>query len=399
MRFRVLAGALAAALPLLIILGDPEALHQTAPTAPPSIAVAGRPEPVFDWAREACEPHDFADAPARAFRAPDGTIRLFASHYVARAMTGPDGDSLRHGCAVAFRGEGSGAPRDYSDLSWLMSPYVLPDGRVFALVHNEFQGHRHPGRCAADAYRPCWENAVTWAISTDGGRTFHAPPAERRVIAALPWRYDGDRDRPGGYFNPSNIVAHEGAWYALVWARPYRDQAGGVCVLRTTRLDDPSAWRAWDGKSFEARFVDPYRSEVEDPKRHLCAPVGTGVFRDAPSSLVRHPESGLFLALQAVNMPDPEGGPPLAGVWVSASPDLLAWSEPRLVWRVSVWRPAECRMGWSVSYPSLIDFGSPTPNFETVSDHPWLYFTRYRLDEDCRIGQDRSLWRVPVTIE
>jgi hypothetical protein len=50
-----------------------------------------------------------------------------------------------------------------------------------------------------------------------------------------------------------------------------------------------------------------------------------------------------------------------------------------------------------VAYPALVDFASPTANFETVSDTSWLYFTRYRLDA-CAIGKDRSLWRVRVRI-
>jgi hypothetical protein len=368
--------------------------------AAPSVALVGEPQPVFEWSRDACEPNDFVDAPARAFRTADG-VRLFASHFAARAMSGPDGDHLAHDCTVAFRGAQSGDPAQFSDFAWLMSPYALGDGKVFALVHNEFQGHRYDGLCAADEYHPCWENTVTWAMSVDDGRSFQAPPVERRLIAGLPWRYDRNRDRPGGYFNPSNIVAMDGAWYALAWARPYRDQQGGVCVLRSTRLDDPTAWRAWDGSGYTISFVDPNRRTVDDPDRHVCAPVGVDVFRSAPSSLVRDEASGLFLALQASNMPEPGGGS-TPGIWVSASRDLIDWSPLALAWGVPVWGPQNCdarnpTVAWSVAYPSLIDFDSPTPNFETVSGTAWLYFTRYRL-EACAIGKDRSLWRVRVQI-
>ena len=383
---------------LAALIGAATALAAaSAAPAPPPIIVIGAPEPVFDWSHHACEPNDFADSPARAFRTGEG-LRLFASHFAARPMSGRDGDHLIHRCAVAFQGEKSADPAEYSDLSWLVSPYALGGGRVFAVVHNEFQGHRHPGTCAAGQYRPCWENSITWAMSEDDGASFEAPPADRRMIAAPPWRYDGGRDRPGGYFNPSNIVAFDGGWYALAWARPYRAQKGGACVLRTTRLDDPAAWRAWDGKGFNARFADPYRERVDDPAAHVCTPVGTNAFRDAPSSLVRDEASGLFLALQAVNMPDPNGGPAVAGVWLSASRDLIAWSAPRLVWQVAVWEPRDCGgADWSIAYPSLIDFDSETLNLETVEGEAWLYFTRYGLT-DCRIGKDRSLWRVRVSV-
>ncbi len=388
------------ALMLVVLSGAAARPRYAAELGGPSIRVTGAPEPVFDWARDACEEADFPDAPARAFRTADGGVRLFASHYRARAMAGPDGDHLGHDCAVAFQGEGSGDPARHSDLAWLISPYALGDGRVFALVHNEFQGHRHPHVCAAGEYHACWENSITWAMSEDDGRSFQAPAPERRLIAGLPWAYDRRRDRPGGYFNPSNIVAHDGAWYALVWARPYRDQAGGACLLRTTRLDDPAAWRAWDGTGFTVAFADPARDDIADPARHLCAPVGVGSFGSAPSSLVRDAASGMFLALQAGNMPH-DGGT-LPGVWLAASRDLVDWSAPRLVWQIPVWRPRGCDperdpAPWSLAYPALIDFASPTANFETVSDAAWLYFTRYRLS-GCEITHDRSLWRVRVGI-
>src|SRR3546814_7555291 len=96
-----------------------------------------------------------------------------------------------------------------------------------------------------------------------------APP-DRRLIAALPWRYDRDRKRPGGYFNPSNILKVDDAYYALAWARPYRGQKGGACVLRTTRLDDPSAWRAWDGHG--------YRSEEQTSELQSLMRISSAVF-------------------------------------------------------------------------------------------------------------------------
>ncbi len=384
-------------LPLVLLLGvTGAAAAQTAP----EIRLDGAPESVFEWREDACEPNDFVDAPARAFRTADG-VRLFASHFVTRGMSGPDGDHLTHDCAVVFRGGKSPEPADYSDFSWLISPYALGDGKVFALVHNEYQGHRRPERCHAGEYHACWENSVTWAMSEDDGRSFQVAPADRRVIAAPPWRYDSGRQRPGGYFNPTNILKVDDAYYALVWARAYRDQPQGACVLRTPRLDDPEAWRAWGGDGYDVTFADPYSQDIAGPSRHVCAPVGVGVFRSAPSSLVRDSASGLFLALQAINKPIGDGRT-APGIWVTASPDLIHWSPLRLVWSVPVWGPRGCNAArpftdWSVAYPALIDFSSPSVNFETVSDAAWLYFTRYRLD-DCAIGKDRSLWRVRVRI-
>lgn len=300
-------------LPLALLLTlTGAAAAQTAP----EISLAGAPESVFEWRSDACEPNDFVDAPARAFRTKDG-VRLFASHFVTRGMSGPDGDHLTHDCAVVFRAAQNPDPAAYSDFAWLISPYALGDGKVFALVHNEYQGHRRPERCPAGDYHACWENSVTWAMSDDDGRSFQEAPPGRRMIAAPPWRYDRDRNRPGGYFNPTNILKVDDAYYALVWARAYRDQPQGACVLRTTRLDDPAAWRAWDGHDYTIAFADPNRETIADPSRHVCAPVGVDVFRSAPSSIVRDSASGLFLALQAINNPV-GGGQTVPGIWVTA---------------------------------------------------------------------------------
>src|SRR3546814_15122991 len=110
----------------------------------------------------------------------------------------------------------------------------------------------------------------------DGG-SFREAPADRRVIAAPPWRYDRGRRRPGGYFNPTNILKVDGAYYALVWARAYRDQPQGACVLRTPRLDDPKAWRAWDGRCSGVPFVHPYAQAIPAPSPHGCLPVGLAI--------------------------------------------------------------------------------------------------------------------------
>src|SRR5439155_6631067 len=115
-----------------------------------------------------------------------------------------------------------------------------------------------------------------FAVSRDGGVSFQAPPRPGHLVMALPWRYPGETGSRAGYFNPSNIVAHDGAWYALVYAAAFRDQRQGLCLIRTEHLEDPRAWRGWDGQGFTVRFADPYRETIDAPHAHVCAPVSPG---------------------------------------------------------------------------------------------------------------------------
>jgi len=360
-----------------------------------TVTIAGEPEVVFRWQTDRCAPDDFADSPARAFRTADGEVRLIASHMDARAMAGPDLDRLRHDCRVIFRGGRRDDPGAYDDRAWILSPYTLDGTTVYALVHNEFHGNLRPALCPSREYRRCWMNALTFAVSRDGGASFEAPPPPGRLVMALPWRYEGERGRIG-YFNPSNIVAHDGHYYALVLTFRFRDQEPGVCLIRSDRLDDARAWRGWDGRGFTVRFADPYRETIDDPRAHVCAPVGRGRLSESVS-LVRHAQSGAWIALMATTRPGPDGQP-VRGIHASVSRDLIQWSETVVVMRSAIFQVFACGTdSFSVAYPALIDPASPSRNFETFGATGWLYMTRLNI-RDCRIGADRDLIRFPVHV-
>ena len=202
--------------------------------APPTVTItlAGEAEVVFDWSRQACETWDIPDAPARAFRDAAGAVRLIATHFVNRAAVGPDLDSLAHDCAPIFAGGQQDAPQAFDDRAWL-SGFFTEDGQtVYALVHNEFQGHHRPALCPSKTYIRCWRNAVTFALSNDGGRSFRQPDPPAHLIATPPYRYEGDVGRHVGYFSPTNIIRHDGAYFALFSAAAYGDQEWGACLMR-----------------------------------------------------------------------------------------------------------------------------------------------------------------------
>lgn len=362
--------------------------------APPKVTImlAGEAEVVFDWSRQACETWDIPDAPARAFRDATGAVHLIATHFINRAAVGPDLDSLRHDCAPIFAGGEQDAPQAFDDRAWL-SGFFTEDGQtIYALVHNEFQGHRRPALCPSKTYIRCWRNAVTLALSQDGGRSFRQPAPPAHLVATPPYPYDGDLGRHVGYFAPTNIIRRDGDYFALFSAAAYRDQDWGACLMRTERLDDPASWRAWDGKAFAVRFANPYAGEIADPSRHVCRPVGKGRLMDPLGGLLRHAPSGAYIVVMAGIR---QGR---SGIYAAASWDLIEWSKPSLVWQVPIRGPGDQCPQATYDYPSLIDPLSADRNFATAGAQAELYITAQNL-HDCRVGPDRDLLRRRVRIE
>jgi hypothetical protein len=337
--------------------------------------VIGPPQVVFDT-REACEQIDVPDAPARAFRDDRGIVHLVASHYVARAMMGPSLDQLKHDCRVIYRSPQDPDPSHFQDNNWLYSFYT-PDGlRIAALVHSEYDADTIPGMCATPKdTNNCWWNTVTFAESLDGGYSFRVPAPPQNLVAAYPYRYIvGNRASMYGYFGPTNIIKVGGFYYALINNWPYKEQREGACLVRTSDVFAPQSWRAWDGRDFRIRFADPYRETLATPQEHVCQPV----FAGAADSLLQHQRSGNFIVTQFVN-DERFNGPP--GFYIQASHDLMHWSKPSLLIKLSDLLAADGRGNWTYSYVSLLDPASADRNFSTVSDTPYVYYVRSDADQ------------------
>jgi hypothetical protein len=150
-------------------------------------------------------------------------VQLIASHYTNRRMSGPDLDHLTRDCGVLIPSHYNPDPARFDDREWIRSTYTLDGTTVFALVHDEYQGHTRPGRCPSGEYFACWYNAVTLAASTDGGATFeHAAPQPGHLVASIPYPYVS-HSGPIDIFQPSNI-AHkqaDGYYYALLRVQRY----------------------------------------------------------------------------------------------------------------------------------------------------------------------------------
>jgi hypothetical protein len=89
--------------------------------------------------------NDVPDLPARAFRDADGKVQLIATHYVDRRMIGDTLALVKRDCRVVMNSDMNGDPAKFDDHEWLGSFYTLDGQTIYALVHDEYQGHTHRG--------------------------------------------------------------------------------------------------------------------------------------------------------------------------------------------------------------------------------------------------------------
>jgi hypothetical protein len=362
--------------------------------------ILGNESVVFDWSSNACDRPDYPDAPVRAFRDYRGRVQLLISHLDNRRMVGPDLDHLTHRCAVIMRSRMDSHPIKFSDREWIRAIYTRGGRRIYALIHNEFQGHRHPGRCPSGVYQKCWYNAITLAVSRNGGRSFHRVRSTR-LVATLPYRYAPDTG-PYGVFGPSNIVYNRAQrhYYALFRVRKYRDQLAGVCVARTRRLSDATSWRAWDGTAFRTTFVNPYRKRRFLPSAHVCQPVANQQIQGMFSSLTFNTYFNQFILVGRAEDADKRRSAP--GIYFSLSPDLINWTPRRLIMRAESQHTYRCGDRAPLQHPSLIDPTSTSRSFGTTGQRPYLYVVRLNqpfcrsAQDRVRFGPDRDLVRIPV---
>jgi hypothetical protein len=362
-----------------------------------AVKAIGREQTVFDWSKDACEQRDIPDAPARAYRDARGSVHLLAAHYVNREMKGRTLGSVKHECPVIMRSAYNPNPSKFEDKEWIAAPYTLDGKTIFALIHNEFQGYVHPGLCSSTLFLRCWYNAVTLARSDDLGATFHhARPAPNHLVAEVPYRYKPDAGHYG-LFQPSNIVAHDGYYYALTYADPYRRQTSGTCVMRTKHLEDPASWRAWNGDDYSVAFTDPYHAHI-DAGDHLCEPVDPDAIARMSNSLTYNTYFKKFILLGESADYDARKHRNVSGFYYSVSDDLVNWTRRKLIRETELVSTYRCGDRDPVAYPSLLDPSSKSRNFETTGRRPFLYFTRLHY-KGCQQTFDRDflLFRIELS--
>lgn len=357
------------------------------------VTPVGPPRVLYDARRQACDVNDIPDAPLRAYRRPDGEIAAFALHHDNRRLVGRSFEHLRLDCTIVFRGRGDADPARYDDRAWLAATYTEDGSRVFGLVHHEYQGHAHPGRCSVRDYLACWWNSVFALLSDDGGQSFRRAPSP--VLAASPEKSEIGQGRHRGFFNPSNIVKVRGAYHVLIATTGWPGQPSGVCLFKARTLASGADWRAYAGRGFTARFPDPYSEPL---RNQTCQPVGP--FPAPVGSLTRHEPTGLWLAVfqAAAGMPDGTGGSyPASGFYIASGRDLIRWSTPRLILETKTLYDNPCGESLVRAYPSLVDPDSTSRNFETTGDLALLTYSETPV-QGCNLRHDRRLMARKVRI-
>ncbi len=360
----------------------------------PGVRLVGPEELVFDWSRDACEDVDVPDAPARALRDARGRVQLYASHYVTRRFVGPSLDEVRHECKVVMQSGYNGDPAAFDDREWLTAPFTEDGTTIHALVHNEYQGDKHPGRCPSGDYQKCWYNSITTATSTDAGESFSQPAAPAKLAATLPYQYVPDAG-PFGVFQPSNIVEKDGWYYAMVMVGSYQRQQYGSCLIRTRNLAEPSSWRAWDGSDFTVGFVDPYPSPPLNVANHLCEPVDVGDIETMTHSLTYNTYYDRYMLVGVSGEYLSSRRRTVWGIYFALSKDLIEWTRRQLIAEVELPWTFECGDRNPIYYPSVLDPDSGSRTFASVGRRAYLYFTRLKYP-DCVPALERDLVRIVI---
>jgi hypothetical protein len=351
--------------------------------------LVGSPSTLFSWKKDRCEPEDTPDSQPRAFRDSAGMLHLFSISDKPHALIGPSMGNLRRDCQRALAVEQSKDPSSFVNHSWLSSFFTSDGHTVYALVHNEFRGWEQSSNiCPSHSVRKCFYASITSAKSLDGGD--HFIHNSQGLVASLPYRYIPDMGYVG-YVGLSNILNVNGFYYAAFTALKYRAQLGGVCMMRTRTIEDPSSWRAWDGHDFSISFADPYSNPGVDPSKHVCAPVSPALAGLQAISLVRHEPDGLFvmIGLKPTKLPDHQQKPFVAP-YASTSTNLIDWSPV-----MPVLSPEDEERLGPTWYPTFIDPDAPGRNFSTIGDTPDLLYVHYASKVDPR---PRELLRVPLDL-
>jgi hypothetical protein len=288
-------------------------------------------------------------------------------------------------------------PSAYDDHEWIHSPFTFDGTKVYALIHDEYQGYLYPGECSTQGSFDirCWYNSITLATSSDSGATYTHAPAPTHLVASAPYQYVPDTG-PLGVFTPSNIIARktDNYLYALTHVEPYGAQQVGSCLMRTRTPNDPTSWRAWSGTGFTVQFINPYINP-DPPENHVCAPVSYNQISTMSQSLTYSSFFGKWLLVGTSSMYDPGSGNTIYGFFYSTSTDLITWSQRRVLIQGVLPQSYQCGDEDPILYPALLDPRATTRNFSTTGQKAYIYFSKFHY-VNCAQTLDRDLVRVPI---
>ncbi|KAA3619653.1 MAG: T9SS C-terminal target domain-containing protein [Calditrichaeota bacterium] len=360
---------------------------------PGSVDFLDAEETVFDWSADSCEQIDIPDAPARFFRDADGKIQVIAPHFTNYRMIGDDFNSLVRDCSNGpiLSSHKNHDPAMWNDHEWILGTYTTDGKNIHAIIHNEFHGAENTDvvSCPSGDYLKCWYNGLTYASSSDTGRTFTHATAPNHFVATIPYPYEPDIG-PSGIFGGSNIVKHptDGYYYVLIHLEARGAYDWGTGIMRTTDLSDPTSWRAWDGEGYNVQFVDPHNDSGFDPNDHVAKPIaGNGALEKMHQSLTWNTYFNKWMLV---------GSAQKSGVWgfyYSLSEDLIRWTVRKKIMNANLLINPKHSLNEDVlAYPAIVDHADTSRNFEITGRDVHLYFTRMHPGNT----YDRDLVRVPI---
>lgn len=341
------------------------------PLPPITVISVSSPSIVYNTGRDGCDQWDVPDMTPHAFRDPSGVIHFFATgsinHAINREMLGADFGHLRHMCDIAFKGSVDKNPAAYDDNGWLSVTYATGN-TVYAVIHNEWHGNDENTTLCPSKSSSCNETSLSAAISTDSGYHFERYPGPKGLIAAAPYPYQMRNHAFGVAGGASNIIKRGDYFYLLASEIDAVDKRyNGICVMRTNNLSDPSSWRGWDGNDYTVDFINPYRSNVDNPTAHKCIPLPDGRPFFSTGSVTWSTRRQSYIMVARVQSWDAAKYKTQAGLYLFESANLIDWSAPILLL-------SDAQAGdIPQDYPALIDPHSSDQNFSTIGDSPILF--------------------------
>ncbi len=405
MNFRFFAVLCCLAIPIVSLLAQPY-------TGSLSITM-GPEETVFDYTTDRCAVLDLPDVYAHPIRTAQGIMLVSGNAPNNYFMFGRDFSTLRRSCDAVLVSGDKWPVDSFDHQEWITSVYSEDGTTIHALVHNEYHDP-YSRKCKpgiTDPSNPCWYNFVSYAVSSDGGRTFTQPQSPNHLVAMLPFKWNADAaprgaPPPHGYFEPSNIVKHQGFYYCMMFAITSNTNQGqrGTIIMRTDDITNPGSWKFWNGTDFSIPFVNPYARTIVDSSQFIPAFVAPRTIRDLRGSLTWNTYLNQFVLIGASVFP--VDGTETCGFFLSRSSDLLTWSEPQLIRSAILgWPPcnrqtpdqAERNISQE-AYPSLIDHDAADTSFTMVDSTAYLYYMQ-NMDNHRPGGWGlrRNLVRFPIT--
>ncbi|MDV7209631.1 hypothetical protein [Azotobacter beijerinckii] len=370
------------------------------PPTPPLLEISldtSKIETVFEWKKDKCFDGDIPDSPARAFKSKDGSVFLYTSHPQNTPLVGKHLNNVTPSCKHTFFASTDQNPENFDDLIWLQTFYTKDGSTIYSLGSSDYHGTRFkicpkPLNESSD----CWWSAIILATSTDGGNTFSTASPPKHVIARAPHKFSKNPGKPAGFFTTSNIIYRDNFYYTLIYTYGYKGQKQGNCLIRTDNLSNPLSWRTWDGSGFNRHFVNPEHPDTENPEDYTCTIIPE--IKNKVRSLLWHETTKQYIAIyEDYQKSTKDDTFPNIQFKYTQSKDLLNWSQSKTLYTIKT--PQNCKkMIIAAAYPSILDPDSRDMNFGTISNHGFLYFTRFNPASSCKTTFDRDLVRIPLTI-